>query len=449
MKLQKAIKMISKKHIRQYLFKHRHHAFNANFLLLLLFTLFSFGATSQSTMSINAILDSIQANNPAMKMYDADIRSMDEAARGARSWMPPQVGTGFFATPYNTSLWRSQTKVADGSLSKIPGMGQYTVSVEQMIPNKKELDANEKYMKTMSSVSKETKKATLNELYAAAKKSYYDWLVTEKKLKVLDENERVLNFMIQSAELRYKNNIGKLDAYYKAKAALSSIANQRVVLQNEIKQQQIMLNTLMNRDKEKEFDIDSSYAIKNYTRADTSYFLQGRSDIKAIERNINLTYLKQDLERTKLKPQFGVGYENMFGFGGTPMQYTLMATVKLPFAAWSSKMYKANIVSLKWKAESFRQQQQMVLNEAFGQAQSATTAIGNKKKQLDLYLNNIIPALQKNYQTMQLGYEQNTEELFTLFDAWETLNMTQLEYLDQLFELLNMQVELDKVLEQK
>jgi hypothetical protein len=29
---------------------------------------------------------------------------------------------------------------------------------------------------------------------------------------------------------------------------------------------------------------------------------------------------------------------------------------------------------------------------------------------------------------MQLGYEQNTEELFMLYDAWEKLNMTQLEY---------------------
>ncbi len=50
---------------------------------------------------------------------------------------------------------------------------------------------------------------------------------------------------------------------------------------------------------------------------------------------------------------------------------------------------------------------------------------------------------------MQLGYEQNTEELFQLFDAWETLNMTQLEYLDQLQQLLIMQVELEQVLEIK
>ena len=46
-----------------------------------------------------------------------------------------------------------------------------------------------------------------------------------------------------------------------------------------------------------------------------------------------------------------------------------------------------------------------------------------------------------------LAYEQHTEELFKLFDAWETLNMTQNEYLDQLLQLQIMQVELQRILQ--
>ena len=68
---------------------------------------------------------------------------------------------------------------------------------------------------------------------------------------------------------------------------------------------------------------------------------------------------------------------------------------------------------------------------------------------LKLFEENIIPALHKNFQTMQLAFEENTEELFTLYDAWQTLDMTQLEYLDQLKELLMMQVEMERVLELK
>ena len=36
-----------------------------------------------------------------------------------------------------------------------------------------------------------------------------------------------------------------------------------------------------------------------------------------------------------------------------------------------------------------------------------------------------------------------------LFDAWETLNMTQLEYINQLKELLLIQVQLERILEIK
>jgi outer membrane protein TolC len=68
---------------------------------------------------------------------------------------------------------------------------------------------------------------------------------------------------------------------------------------------------------------------------------------------------------------------------------------------------------------------------------------------VNLFENNILAALRKNYQINLLAYQQNTEELFELYDAWEALNNTQLEYINQVQQLLNMQVDLDKLLEIK
>ncbi|HTI07138.1 MAG TPA: TolC family protein [Puia sp.] len=409
--------------------------------------LFQTAAYSQAPLKLEEILSAIRNNHPSIKMYDADIRSSDEAAKGARSWEAPELGTGLWMTPYNPSLWKRN---ADGT----NGMGQYMISAQQMIPNKKELDANEKYLQAVSAAGKESKQANVNELIAAAKTSYYTWLISEKKLTVLDNNEKLLNFMIQSTEIRYKNNLGKLNAYYKAKAALGEIENQRIELQNLIRQQQTRLNTLMYRSTKEGFltdtsyTIDTTYTLKDYSPADSSYFAQTRSDIKAVQKNIDLAYLQQDLERSKLKPQFGIRYDHMFGFGGLPMQYSLMAMVKLPIAAWSSRSTKAGIESLKWKEESLARQKEGLINEATGQMQGLLAAIASKKRQARLFEQNIIPALQKNYQVLQLGYEQNTGELFELLDAWQTLNSSQMEYLQQVQELLNMQTEMDKILEQ-
>src|SRR5712672_3375762 len=101
------------------------------YLLLLPVSVFNLDIALAQTVSLDSILREIDKSNPVVKMHDADIRSLNEAAKGARSWEAPELGTGFWMTPYNPSLWK---KNADGSA----GMGQYMISVTQMIPNKKQ-----------------------------------------------------------------------------------------------------------------------------------------------------------------------------------------------------------------------------------------------------------------------------------------------------------------------
>ena len=210
---------------------------------------------------------------------------MDAASKGARNWMPPEIGTGFWMTPYNPKYWKGD----NGSF----GMGQYMVSAMQTFPNKKRQDAEEKYLQSLSSSEKERRQAAANNLFAEAKMNYYQWLVLKKKLTILSENEKLLNFMIKDAEIRYKNGLEKISAYYKAKAALGNVKNQQLVAESEIRQHQIQLNTLMNRDKLQQFEIDTAYSIKNYslTIFDSTTLINSRSDIKAIEKEIQINQL--------------------------------------------------------------------------------------------------------------------------------------------------------------
>ena len=402
----------------------------------------------QQILSLSTVLDSIKTANPLLKMYDNDIRSMDEAAKGAGSWMPLEFSTGLWMTPYNANLWK---KMDDGMGGFEEGMGQYMLSVQQMFPGRKKRDSEFEYMSAMSSVEKEKKNFSINQLYAEGKKNYYEWVIIQKKLNVLLHNEKLLNFMTQSAEIRYKNGLEKINAYYKAKAASGNLEKMKVMLENEMVQKRIVLNTLMNRDKLVSFSVDTSYFIKDYSDylIDTTQLLTTRSDLKAVDKEIQLNWLRFNSEKAKQKIEFGIRYDHMFGFGGLPMQYSLMGMVKIPFTRGASRMYKANMESIRWKNESLQQEKQMILNEAAGMAHGMRNEIIAKQKQIRLYEEKIIPALRNNYSSYQLAYEQNTEELFMLFDAWETLNMTQVDYLDQLRELLLMQVELERILEIK
>ena len=402
----------------------------------------SLGASAQK-LSIHSIIDSVRHSHPVIKMYDNEIRAMDEAAEGARSWMAPQVSVGQFMTPYNVSLWRRN--------GDMKGMGSVMLSGEQMLPNKKKLDADERYMKAMSSVEKEKKNASLNELIHDAKQLYYEWIILKKKLIILSENEKILDFMIQNASLRYKNGLEKISAYYKAQAALGEVKNMQYMFENDIHDKQIRLNTLMGRNAMFHFDIEDDYQLNDYanTTFDSTLLYTNRSDLRSLDKEIQLTKLKQETELAALKPQFGIRYDNMIGFGGQPLQYTIMGMVRIPMAKWSSKMNKANMESLKWKAQAIQSKKEMMINEYSGMAYGMRNELQLKKKQIKLYEENIIPALKKNYQTMQLGYEQNTEELFMLYDAWERLNMKQLEYVELLNQTLQLQVVIERILETK
>lgn len=410
--------------------------------IMLILALVSSKIRAQSTYTLTAIMDSIEKNNPVNRMYEADIRSMDEAAKGAKSWMPPEVGAGFFMTPYNTQRWRKMSEME-------PGMGSFMISAQQMFPNSRKQHADAAYMQSMSAAAREQRKFALNDLYAKAKKSYYEWIVIEKKKIVLDENEKVLEFMIKNAEIRYRNGLEKINAYYKAKAALGKVQNMKIMLNNEADQRRIILNSLMNRNATVDFTIDTMIIVKDYSGYvfDSTLFYQNRSDLLAIDRELHTNQLRIEAERQSLKPQFGIKFDHMVGFGAQPQQFSLMAMVRLPMVPWAARMNRANIESYKWRTEALKSQKQMLLNEASGMASGMRTEVETKKRQITLFENNIIPALRNNYKSMLLAYEQNTGELFMLFDAWETLSMTQVEYLEQFQQLLNMQVELERILE--
>ena len=402
-----------------------------------------FISNAQQILHMQDIQSAIEQKHPALKMLDAQARSMEEEAKGAYSWMPPELGAGFFQTPYAPHYW----KYIDGQ----PGMGAFMVSVQQMFPNKKSQNAEFAYLNAQSLIEKQRKEVVMNELLYNARKNYYDWVVLEKKMKVLEENDKLLRFMMQSAEIRYKNGLGKISAYYKAKAALSNIENTQLMLRNEMEQKRIAINTIMNRDRNEVFEVDTNYVWFDFDKKMFSEdaLMQERSDIKVINRNIEVNNLERTAELAKLKPQFGIRYDHMTGWARQPLMFTVMGMVKLPLAKWSSKMNRAKAESLVWQNEALKNQQEMIINEAVGMAESNRSELEAKKKQMALYEDQIIPALRRNFQTMQLAYEQNTGELFELFDAWESLNMTQMDYLDQLQRALQIQAELMKMIEIK
>ncbi len=374
-------------------------------------------------------LDSVLAHvaaNPSLRAYDARVSAQNAFAVGAKSLDAPKISAGQYQTPYQLN----------------PNTGSFMIQAEQMFTNPAKLRAKEDYMKGVSKVTAEDKNYLKNQLLAQAKQYYYERVVLEKKLALLQNTQGLLEYMLKDANIRLTYGKEKLSNIYKAKAELFTLDNTREQLNNDISQKNIMLNTLMNRDKQATFMVDTNYVLKDYEAAvtDTGSLANARSDIKGISRNIELQQLNAQMEYSKRKPDFGIEAGHMFSYGGMANQYILMASVTIPIAPWASKEYKANMKGIQYEVEELQQKKMDVLNQAAGQLSGLRADIGSKKRQLKNYQQNIIPALQNGYKTALLAYDQNTGDLPSLLGGIKDLQAARMESLDRLQELLTLQV---------
>lgn len=396
-------------------------------------------APGATVVSLDSVLRYVSENNPTLQQYDYRARAMDAYAEGAKSWMPPMVGGGLFMAPYPGQ------SVMDGR-----DKGMFMISAEQDIPNPAKQRAREKYLRSRAAIENAGRDYTFNQLRADVKAAYYEWIVLEKKQAVLQESERIMQFMHKLALVRYPYNQASLGSIYKAEARLHEVNNMQLMNRSEIVQKRIQLNILMNLPKDTEYLIDTTVAITEQAIPDISTELinSTRSDIKQLEQTIASMRLNLELENLERKPEFKVRFDHMYPRDNMmPQQFTAMGMISIPIAPWSSKMYKANVKAMELEIAGMELERDYMLNEVQSMVRSMAIEVNTKREQVQNYKTKIIPALRKNYNATMLAYEQNTTELPLVIDAWEALNMAQMEYLNNLEQLYLMVVNYEKELE--
>jgi cobalt-zinc-cadmium efflux system outer membrane protein len=398
------------------------------FKLLLGIGLFAFNLVKAQTpvLPLDTVLLRISRTNPALLAYNAKASAQNEYAKGANNLDAPKVSAGQYQTPYSLS----------------PNGGSFMIQADQMLTNPAKLRAKEAYMRGQSAVTEQEQAYLKNQLLSQARSYYYDQAVLTKKLAQLENTRQTLIYMLKDANIKLTYGKEKLANIYKAKADLYELDNTQEQLDNQLRQNTVILNTLMNPDKQTIFAVDTNIIVRDYesTLTDTAGLAASRSDIKMLDRNIQLQQLNAEVEYSKRKPDFGVTAAHMMSYGGYPNQYILMASVTIPIVPWASKEYKANLKGIRYEVAQLQNEKQDKLNQAEGQLASLRLDISSKKRQLKNYNDNIIPAMQNSYKTALLAYEQNTGDLPSVLNGIKDLQSARMTRLDRLQELLQLQV---------
>ena len=401
-------------------------------LLLLLSTL----SASAQVISLDSVLSAINKNNPMLQEYDSKVKAMNAYTAGAKSWMAPMVGAGPFWYPYPGQM-----------LMEERDKGMFMINMEQDIPNPRKLNAKKNYFASRASVEEKGRAIQYNTLRSEAKLLYYDWLVLEKKIKVLDESKKIVVLMLELARLRYPYNQGSLGNIYKAEARMHEVDNMKLMAQSEIGEKQARLKSLMKASPQSVIQVDTLTEIAfdpNQLMNDTTALPSSRSDVQRINKSMEMMRQNQLWQQSQSKPDFRIRYEHMQPRGDMPTQFSLMAMVSIPIAPWASKMYKSEVEGMGYEIEAMKKEKEGILLESKGMLEGMAAQLLRMQQQLSNYQEKILPALRKNYETLMLAYEENREQLPIVIDGWEALNMAQLEYLNKLQDYYTMIVGYEK-----
>lgn len=396
-------------------------------------------AIGQDKMSLEQIFEEIKSKNIGLKSYASRIQSKDAKVEGATAWMAPMVGAGTFMTPYPFQGMAGEND-----------RGALMLTAEQDIPNPAKVKAKREYLQIQSKGDIYAQSELFNQFKARARQLYFGLLIDYKRIYYQEENKRIMETMKKLAEIRYPFNQGGLNQVFKAEGRAFESENMILMTESSIRSKKIALNTLMNRSAEMDLQIDTSFQVNFIPKADldTAYFASSRSDILNMQHEINVMKKNINLMKQEAKPDFRLRFDHMSNYSAMmPRQFTVMGMLSIPIVPWSSKMYKSEIKSMNFEQEAMRQQKAAMLTDMLGMTRSMESELTLMQKQLANYEQRIVPSLQKYLKVSILSYQENKSDLNTVIDAWEALNMAQMNYLNQLEKFYQMIVDYEKNIE--
>jgi outer membrane protein TolC len=417
-------------------------------LFLCLLVPFQVFSQQAPVLSLDQILQRIDQNNLLLQSYGLRADSYKYRADAATAWMAPMVGVGTFMTPYP-----GQDVMDDRD------KGSLMLRLEQDIPNRAKLNAKRRYIESQGDVEIAGREVTLNDFKAQARRLYYTWLVASQRIRVLQQNERIMLTMKKIEEVRYPYNQSQLGSVFKADAKIEENRNMIRMQEGEIARARAYLNSLMNQPGNAPLAIDTSFQPSFAAAAtyDTSALAAVRKDVFRMNESIRSMELNIEAMKQERRPDFKIQFDHMNPASGLtskqinpagmmPKSYSVMGMISIPIVPWASKMYKSEIKAMQFDIQAMKKERAGMLQESQGMLYGMQREIETMQQRIKSMQEKVIPSLQKTMDAYFQNYQENKLELYVVIDAWEALNMMQVSVLDEKLKLYQMIVDYEKEL---
>ncbi|SIN70216.1 TolC family protein [Algoriphagus halophilus] len=406
----------------------------------------------QGELTLEQILEYSLVNSPMVKQSQIDQEIGDHEIKASLAdWYPQVTLSG--AGNYNIKL---QTSVIGDQLITFgqPWNSNLMFQVNQTLFNRDQLFASKSskyYRDQLDKAIKNTRITTIVEV----SKAYYDILLAEEQLNVLNENIGRLEKQLKDAKNRYESGLVDKTDYQRASISLSNEMSVRNRVQTSFDARYAYLKQLMGCPEEFEFTVSfdrEEMLSEIYMDASEPLVLENRVEYQLMQTQQTLNEIQFSYEKWNYLPQLSASYNynwlyfnqefsNLYNQAYPTSSVGL--TLSLPIFQGGKRNHRVRVADLQVDRGAIDLQN--LGNQITTEYEVALTTY-----QSDVYawenIRENMKMAEEVYDIIKLQYDEGIKAYVDLVVAESDLRTAQINHLNAIFQVLESKLDLEKAL---
>jgi outer membrane protein TolC len=400
---------------------------------------------------VDSLIQEAYKNNPQLKSFEYQIQASGFRASSFSAWPAPTLGVEFSQIPSNS------TNILNDAISN-------NFSISQMFMLGGKLSAMSEMEKRKGRVLEQNLGSFQVQLRAKIKMNYYQLWLIDRQIEVQRRTLSLLNELVQNMQSHVMiNRMRQADLYTiqaevaSEKAKFNEMYSKRSNLQN-------VINSLLGRnDFTQPIKTDSIIPANSSLLSEFQLYervKQTNPSLIAMDRmkemnDAEITAANRDLFPDVMLPNGmiltgGPRSTDMIqqSVAGMAMQktdwmYSVMASITLPFAPWSSGRSTAKADEMRSTNLSIDAEKNAMQREMIASLRSAMNRYATADSLVYQYQNEILPLTHKSAEAQTIAYQTGQVPITTVLDSRRMELMKQDDYLMVLMDRQMAHVEIE------
>jgi cobalt-zinc-cadmium efflux system outer membrane protein len=393
--------------------------------------------TNQASAEFNAklhMLITAARDNPRLQAAEAKVRASLSSITIRKALDPPQVGVEFYQAPVSAfpNPFRDQM--------------EYDFSVQQMLPFPGKLGAMAGAQEKQTQMLQADRRTQELDIIRNIKSLFFEVYFKYRQMEINQETMKLVRSFVDIARKQYEVGRGKQSDILRAQTEIASLANDSIVLVQERKSMEGMVNALSARPVTAEIGFIPEIVprISNY---DLSPLLtlaeQNRPEFKSMGSGIEMAQAERLAARKELFPDFMIKgtYKQMVR---AKDDWSLMVGATIPVAPWSMRKYSAGSMRADAAISEAHGELANMKNMIASEVNDALLKMESARERMRLSRETEIPQAQQTLESALAAYMTGKEDFLMLIDIQRMLVMTKLDYHMAVMTFLDSQSRLER-----